>query len=126
MTWKTIFMEPTLTLAVISLTVLGIIIFIIYLIVRKYYHVKSLAKIGFYLAILAPILVAGVLFNNEYISDRQLRSEANNIVEKAIEMADESSSTDNILKQNEWGNFNARMPECENARMVAIAVATIF
>jgi|GEM_PF-4285049 len=94
-------MEPTLTLAVISLTVLGIIIFIIYLIVRKYYHVKSLAKIGFYLAILAPILVAGVLFNNEYISDRQLRSEANNIVEKAIEMADESSSTDNILKQNE-------------------------
>ena len=94
-------MEPTLTPAVISLTVLGIIIFIIYLIVRKYYHVKSLAKIGFYLAILAPILVAGVLFNNEYISDRQLRSEANNIVEKAIEMADESSSTDNILKQNE-------------------------
>ena len=94
-------MEPTLTPTVILLIVLGIFILILYLIVRNYYHVKPIAKIGFYIAILIPILIAAVLFNNDYISDRQLRSEANNIIDKAIEMADESSSDDNVLKKNE-------------------------
>ncbi len=94
-------MEPTLTPAVIALIALGFIFTIIYLLVRKYYYVKPATRIIFYSVILAPILIAGVLFNNDYISDRQLRSESNNIVEKAIQMADESSSSDNVLKQNE-------------------------
>ena len=95
-------METALTPTVISLIALGIIIFIIYLIIRKYYRLKSKTRIGFYAAILIPILLAGVLFNNDYISDRQLRSEANNIVEKAIELADKpSDDEDDVLKKDE-------------------------
>jgi len=93
-------MEPTSTSAIISLIAFGIIVFIIYIMIRRYYYIKPIARLGFYTAILVPVLLAGVLFS-DYVSDKKLRSEANNIVDKAIELADESAYDDNILKQDE-------------------------
>ena len=91
-------MESTLSPVAISLLVLGCLILIIYILVRKYYIVKTNIKIGFSAACFVCFLGAGLLFNNGYISDRQLKAEANNIVEKAIQAADESALKDDILK----------------------------